>query len=190
MSESAGGRRLHGSVMLRIGRRMTDLPFRLSDRYAKLGLGRGGRRPGAGRKPSTIPGILKRLPPEAAELLIREIKAKAELIQVQIKLDLLKQAEVSGEIPASAVDGNEQRTNKIASSAHHGFGLSEKQVKSDQECMVSRGPEQNCSTPHDSLVSTDKKEKRATQGLPSGQITANSETLAYLKWKLSRFEQA
>ena len=169
---------------------MTKLPWRLSDPYAKLGLGRGGRRPGAGRKPSTITGILKRLPPEAAELLIREIKAKAELIQVQIKLDLLKQADVSGEIPAFAVDGNEQRTNNIANPAERGFGLSEKPVKSDQECMVSRGPEQNCSTPHDLLASTDKREQRAAQGLPSGQTAANSETLAYLKWKLSRFEQA
>jgi hypothetical protein len=51
-------------------------------------------------------------------------------------------------------------------------------------------PEQNCSTPHDLLVSTDKKRKRAARGLPSGHIAANSETLAYLKWKFSRFEQA
>jgi hypothetical protein len=50
-------------------------------RYMKSGLGSGGRRPGAGRKPTTIQGILKRLPPEAAELLTREIKAKAELIR-------------------------------------------------------------------------------------------------------------
>jgi hypothetical protein len=115
---------------------MTKRLSSLAERYAKLGLGRGGRRPGAGRKPSTITGILKRLPPEAAELLIREIKAKAELIQVQIKLDLLKQAEVSGKIPASAVDGNEQGTNNIASSTRRSFGLFEKQVKSDQECTV------------------------------------------------------
>jgi hypothetical protein len=57
----------------------------------------GGRRPGAGRKPSTLKGILKRLPPEAAELLTREIKAKAELIQLEIKLKTLRKANISRE---------------------------------------------------------------------------------------------
>ena len=51
--------------------------------------GFGGRRPGAGRKPSTLSGILKSLPAEIAELLMKEFKAKAELIQSEIKLDLL-----------------------------------------------------------------------------------------------------
>jgi hypothetical protein len=64
--------------------------------YAESEFGFGGRRPGAGRKPSTIKGILKRLPPEAAELLTREIKAKAELIQV------LREVKVSGEIPEAS----------------------------------------------------------------------------------------
>jgi hypothetical protein len=64
--------------------------------------GFGGRRPGAGRKPSTIQGILKRLPKEAAELLTREIKAKAELIRVEIKLDMLRKAKVAEEIPQAA----------------------------------------------------------------------------------------
>jgi hypothetical protein len=59
--------------------------------------GVGGRRRGAGRKPSTIKGILKRLPREAAELLIREIKAKAELIEVEIKLDRLTNVDISAE---------------------------------------------------------------------------------------------
>src|ERR1700693_1547797 len=58
--------------------------------------GVGGRRRGAGRKPSTIRGILKRLPPEAAELLIREIKAKAELIELEIKLDRLTKVDFPG----------------------------------------------------------------------------------------------
>jgi len=70
--------------------------------YAESEFGFGGRRPGAGRKPSTIKGILKRLPPEAAELLTREIKAKAELIQVEIKLNLLREVKVSGEIPEAS----------------------------------------------------------------------------------------
>ena len=43
--------------------------------------GFGGRQPGAGRKPSTLSGILKSLPAEIAELLTKEFKAKAELIQ-------------------------------------------------------------------------------------------------------------
>jgi len=43
------------------------------------GSGFGGRRPGAGRKPSTLSGILKSLPAEIAELLAKEFKAKAEL---------------------------------------------------------------------------------------------------------------
>jgi hypothetical protein len=67
--------------------------------------GFGGRRPGAGRKPSTIQGILKRLPKEAAELLTREIKAKAELIHVEIKLKLLTKAKVAEEIPQAGHGG-------------------------------------------------------------------------------------
>jgi hypothetical protein len=169
---------------------MTKLLLRLADRFVKLGPGRGGPRPGAGRKPSTIEGILKRLPPEAAELLIREIKAKAELIQVQIKFDLLSKAKIPREISASALDGNQQSISNIASPAQQGLGLSEKQVKSEQERSVSQGPVKSCSTADESPVSTDKKRKRAAIGLPSGQMTASSETLAYRKWKLSRLEHA
>jgi hypothetical protein len=40
--------------------------------------GRGGKRPGAGRKPSTLSGIAKRLPAETAELLLSEIKAHSK----------------------------------------------------------------------------------------------------------------
>lgn len=69
------------------------------------GLGFGDRRQGAGRKPSTIQGILKRLPPEAAELLTREIKAKAELIQLEIKLTMLRNVKVGDGIP-SEQNGN------------------------------------------------------------------------------------
>jgi hypothetical protein len=168
---------------------MTKLVLRFADRFVKLGPGRGGFRPGAGRKPSTIEGILKRLPPEAAELLIREIKAKAELIRVQIKLDMLTQADTSEEIPELANDRNGQVTSNIARAAQQGLELSEKQEKSDQECEVSRGPEKNCSTADDSPVSTDKKHKRAAQGPPSEQVTAKSETLAYRNWKASRLKQ-
>jgi hypothetical protein len=35
-------------------------------------------------------------------LLTREIKAKAELIQVEIKLNLLREVKVSGEIPEAS----------------------------------------------------------------------------------------
>lgn len=169
---------------------MTKLLLRLASRFVKSGPGRDGPRPRAGRKPSTIQGILKRLPPEAAELLIREIKAKAELIQGQIKFDLLTKAKVPREISASALDGNQQSISNITSPAQQGLGLSEKRVRSDRERMVLQGPEQSHSAPHDSLVSTDKKRKRAAVGLPSEQMTASSETLAYRKWKLSRLEQA
>jgi hypothetical protein len=169
---------------------MTKLILRLADRFAKLGPGRGGPRPGAGRKPSTIEGILKRLPPEAAELLIREIKAKAELIQVQIKLDMLIQADISENIPAFANYRSGQVINNIASAAEQGLGLSEKPVKSEQERSVSQRSEKNCSTADDSLVSTNKRRKGAAGSLSRGQITANSETLAYRKWKSSRLQQA
>ncbi len=39
---------------------------------------KGGKRPGAGRKPSTLKGIAKRLPRETAELLLAEINANAK----------------------------------------------------------------------------------------------------------------
>jgi hypothetical protein len=65
--------------------------------------GLGGRRPGAGRKPSTVEGILKRLPKELAELLTREIKAKAELIMVEINLRRLTNANLSSEFPETAI---------------------------------------------------------------------------------------
>jgi hypothetical protein len=168
---------------------MTKLLLRWADRFVKLGPGRGGFRPGAGRKPSTIEGILKRLPPEAAELLIREIKAKAELIQVQIKLDMLIKADISEEIPALANDRNGQIINNIAGAAQQGLGLSEKPVKSEQECSVSQDPEKNCSIADDSLVSTNSRQKGAGQGLPSRQVAAKSETLAYRNWKASLHEK-
>jgi hypothetical protein len=168
---------------------MTKLVLRFADRFVKLGPGRGGFRPGAGRKPSTIEGILKRLPPEAAELLIREIKAKAELIQVQIKLDMLTQADISEEIPALANDHNRQIINNIAGAAQQGLGLSEKPVKSEQECSVPQGPKKNCSTADDSVISTNERRNRAAQGRLSEQVTAKSDTLAYRNWKASRLKQ-
>lgn len=167
---------------------MTKLNLSFADRFVKLGPGRGGFRPGAGRKPSTIEGILKRLPPEAAELLIRELKAKAELIQVQIKLDMLIQADISEKIPALASDRSGHIINNIARAAQKGLGLSEKPAESDQECEVSQGPERNHPSANDSLPPTNKKCK-LTQGPRSEQVEAKSETLAYRKWKLSRLKQ-
>ena len=57
---------------------------------------KGGRRPGAGRPPSTVKGIAKRLPKEIAELLLSEIGAHAKWIKLsksddeRIVLDTLK----------------------------------------------------------------------------------------------------
>ena len=58
--------------------------------------GKGGRRPGAGRKPSTLKGIAKRLPRETAELLLAEINANAKCVALansndeRIQLEVLK----------------------------------------------------------------------------------------------------
>lgn len=156
----------------------------------KLGPGRGGFRLGAGRKPSTIEGILKRLPPEAAELLIPEIKAKAELIRVQIKLDMLIKADIPQEISGFAGDRNRQIINNIARAAEQGLGLSEKLAESDQECEVSQGPERNHPNANDSLASTNKMRKLVAQGPQREQVAAKSETLAYRNWKLNRLKQA
>jgi hypothetical protein len=43
---------------------------------------RGGHRPGAGRKPSTISGIVKKLPKDSAELILSEIKANKKWIEL------------------------------------------------------------------------------------------------------------
>ena len=80
--------------------------------YARMNYG--GRRPGAGRKPTTLKGILKKLPKEAAELLERELKAKAELILVGIKLEMLIKAKVTGESGGNTAQnsGNTARSQK------------------------------------------------------------------------------
>jgi len=58
--------------------------------------GKGGKRPGAGRKPSTIKGISKRLPRESAELILAEIKANSMWLRLadskdeRIRLETLK----------------------------------------------------------------------------------------------------
>jgi len=58
--------------------------------------GKGGKRPGAGRKPSTIKGITKRLPRESAELLLAEINANSKWVTLansgdeRIQLETLK----------------------------------------------------------------------------------------------------
>jgi hypothetical protein len=58
--------------------------------------GKGGRRPGAGRKPSTIKGIAKKLPKESAELLLTEINANSKWVTLansgdeRIQLETLK----------------------------------------------------------------------------------------------------
>lgn len=44
--------------------------------------GKGGARPGAGRKPSTIKGVTNRLPKYTAEMILHEIKAHEKLIQL------------------------------------------------------------------------------------------------------------
>ena len=44
--------------------------------------GKGGKRPGAGRKPSTIKGIAKKLPKESAEILLVEINANSKWISL------------------------------------------------------------------------------------------------------------
>lgn len=44
--------------------------------------GKGGKRPGAGRKPSTLKGIAKKLPRESAELLLSEINANTALDEI------------------------------------------------------------------------------------------------------------
>jgi len=57
---------------------------------------RGGKRLGAGRKPSTIKGISKRLPRESAELILAEIKANSMWLRLadskdeRIRLETLK----------------------------------------------------------------------------------------------------
>jgi hypothetical protein len=57
---------------------------------------KGGKRAGAGRKPSTIKGIAKKLPRESAELLLAEIKAQSKWRKLaasddeRIVLDTLK----------------------------------------------------------------------------------------------------
>ena len=58
--------------------------------------GKGGKRPGAARKPSTIKGISKRLPRESAELILAEIKANSMWLRLadskdeRIRLETLK----------------------------------------------------------------------------------------------------
>lgn len=67
----------------------------------------GGRREGAGRKPTTLKGILKRLPKEAAQLIEREARAKAELFYVGIKLGLSTKANVGSESSERASQNSE-----------------------------------------------------------------------------------
>jgi hypothetical protein len=45
-------------------------------------VGRGGRRPGAGRKPCTIKGMVKQLPKDSAELILAEIKANQKWLDL------------------------------------------------------------------------------------------------------------
>jgi hypothetical protein len=58
--------------------------------------GKGGKRPGAGRKQSTIKGIAKKLPKETTELLLAEINANSKWITLanssdeRIQLETLK----------------------------------------------------------------------------------------------------
>lgn len=49
--------------------------------------GKGGKRPGSGRKPSTIKGIAKKLPRESAELILCEIKANQRWVELASSSD-------------------------------------------------------------------------------------------------------
>ena len=57
---------------------------------------KGGKRPGAGRKPSTLKGIARKLPKEIAEILLAEINAHQKWLDLadskdeRIVLDTLK----------------------------------------------------------------------------------------------------
>jgi hypothetical protein len=57
---------------------------------------KGGKRAGAGRKPSTIKGVVRKLPRESAELILAEIKANQKWLELaasddeRIVLDTLK----------------------------------------------------------------------------------------------------
>jgi len=70
----------------------------------------GGRRPGAGRKPSTLKGILKKLPKEIAELLERELRAKAELFMLEFKLEGLTKAKFAEETAHGSFTANSEET--------------------------------------------------------------------------------
>jgi hypothetical protein len=47
--------------------------------------GKGGKRPGAGRKPSTVKGIARKMPRESAEILLAEINAQSKWSHWQIQ---------------------------------------------------------------------------------------------------------
>jgi hypothetical protein len=70
----------------------------------------GGRREGAGRKPSTVQGILKKLPKQAAQLLERELRAKAELFMLEIKLEMLRKRNLGGENSRKSLAANSDLT--------------------------------------------------------------------------------
>jgi hypothetical protein len=83
--------------------------------------GKGGKRPGAGRKPSTIKGIAKKLPRESAELLLAEINAHSKWMSLadsadeRIVLETLKYltdrayGKARQAIEASAAQGTEMQ---------------------------------------------------------------------------------
>lgn len=48
---------------------------------------RGGSRPGAGRKPSTVKGIVKKLPSDSAALILAEIKANQKWVTLAASKD-------------------------------------------------------------------------------------------------------
>jgi hypothetical protein len=66
----------------------------------------GGRRAGAGRKPSTLKGILKKLPKQIAEILERELRAKAELFLLEFKLERLTKVKVGEEFAEESFADN------------------------------------------------------------------------------------
>ena len=77
-------------------------------------MAKGGKRAGAGRKPSTIKGIAKRLPADSAALILTEIRANQRWVELansedeRIRLDTLKYLtdRAHGKAPQSIDLGN------------------------------------------------------------------------------------
>jgi hypothetical protein len=80
---------------------------------------KGGKRPGAGRKPSTLKGIAKKLPRESAELLLSEINANAKWVALANSDDERIQLEVLKYLSDRAY-GKPRQDNTVAVAPIHG----------------------------------------------------------------------